>query len=167
MAKLAKATFTLIDSENKTTTRTYTHRTSDAIPEADVTGLATDLQALTGLSVIEAQITYPQDVSGISADVEDKASRQVDWSLEVRKSTLRNSRGGKYTFNLPDPKDVLQLGNGQVDQNAAVMNNFLENFDDGDGLAAVAGEWYISDGEEVVEATASANAVLAAYLNKD
>lgn len=166
MAKLAKVTVTLLDDFQRTTKRSYTHRTSDNPPEADVTGLLTDLQALTALSVIDAQVTYPVDVSAIQDAVESDASRQNDWSMEVRKSLLRNSRGGSYTFNLPQPKAALTGPTKQIDTTQTELNDWIENFDDGAGIAAIAGNWYVSDGEELVEATGG-DQIIDAYLNKD
>lgn len=168
MAKLAKVTLTFRDDFGRKQSNEYQWRLETPPADSDVEALATDAQALTALSLDEAQVTYSVDVSGQSDTVVTGASRQNDWSMEVNKSKLRNSRGGTYTFRkLPQPKAALIIGNTkQVDSENAALNSFLENFDDGAGLAAIVGDWYISDGEEVVEGTGG-DQIVAAYLNKD
>lgn len=168
MAKLATVTFTWLDSLNRTQTTERQWRLSTPPADADVQALAVDEQALTGLGLVKASVSYEVDITAQADEPEANSSRQNDWSMTVRKSTLRNSRGGTYTFRkLPQIKAALSGSTRIIDASPAAFNNFLENFDDGAGLAAVVGDWYISDGEEVVEATASQNAVVEAYHNKN
>ena len=167
MAKLATATLVFVDSWGREQSNTYQWRQATAPTAGNVQALAADEQAITGLSLLRASVSFEVDVSAQSDAVEAGASRQNDWSLEVRKSTLRNSRGGTYTFRkLPQPKAALLLPNGQIDTSIAALNTFVENFDDGAGLAAIVGDWYVSDGEELVEGTGG-DSIVAAYLNKD
>jgi hypothetical protein len=90
-------------------------------------------------------------ITGQSDAAEAKSSRQKDASLVFLKSDLRTSRAGRYTFNLPEPKAALVNADGTIDLTDAAIDAFRENFDDGSGIPAVVGDWYVSDQEELIE----------------
>lgn len=150
MAERTVATLTFLDSYGKTTTRQYQSRAANP-GDADVQALATVAQEISALSVTKAQVTREVDISGITTAAETKSSRQKDASLKYQKSALRNSHPGPYTFNIPEPKAALMLANGNIDTTEGVWADWSELFDDGAGVAAVVGNWYVSDGEELVE----------------
>lgn len=150
MADYTKVTLTFLDDYGKTTTRGYQSRDSDP-SDGDVQGLATKAQALSALSVIKAIVTREVDVSGSSTAAETKASRQKDASLKYQKSALRNSHAGPFTFNIPEPKAALIDGSGNIDLSDAAVTGWREEFDDGAGIPAIVGAFFVSDGEELVE----------------
>ena len=161
MAVRTNVTLSFTDDYGKRTTRSYQSR--DANPsDAAVQDLAAAAQALSALSVTKAVVSREVDVSAQSDAAESKASRQKDASLVYVKSQLRNSTGGQYTFNVPEPKAAIVNPDGTVDLTAAAVTGWRERFDDGAGVAAVVGNWYVSDGEELVEEQAP----VAGYLNK-
>lgn len=150
MAVRTIATLTFQDAYGKNTTRSYQSR--DANPtDGVVQALATDAQAMTALSLIKAVVTREVDVSGITTPAVALSSRQKDASLKYQKSALRNSVAGPYTFNIPEPKAALVNANGTLVLGDAAFASWRENFDDGSGIPAVVGDWYVSDGEELVE----------------
>ena len=150
MAERTKVTITFQDDYGKQTTRGYHSR--DANPtDVVVQALATKAQALSALSVVKSTVTREVDVTGVTTAAETKASRQKDASLKFAKSGLRNSHTGPYTFNLPEPKAALLDGAGNVDLADAAVTGWREEFDDGSGIPAVVGDFYVSDGEELIE----------------
>lgn len=161
MATLATVTFTWRDAYGKTTTRSYQAR-DNAPSDVQVQDLAVDAQALTALSLVKAVVTREIDITAQSDAVEAKSSRQKDASLTYSKSDLRSSRSGPYTFNLPEPKAALVNPDGTIDLTSAVIDSWRENFDDGSGIPAVVGGWYVSDQEELIE---DAEAI-SGFLNK-
>jgi hypothetical protein len=150
MADFTKVTITFLDSYGKTTTRGYQSRDSDP-SDGDVQGLATKAQALSALSITKAIVTREVDVTGVTTAAEAKSSRQKDASLKYQKSALRNSHAGPYTFNIPEPKAAIVDGAGNIDLADAAVTGWREEFDDGAGIPAVIGDFYVSDGEELVE----------------
>ena len=168
MAKLPMVTLTFIDSFGREQSNQYQWRDATPPTDAEVQSLGGDAQAITALSLIRATVSYEVDVTSESDTAEAGSSRQNDMSLEVRRSTLRTSNGGTYTFRkLPQPKAAFTTpGQRTVITTDAAWNTFVENFDDGAGVAAIVGDWYISDREELVEGTAG-DSIVAAYLNKD
>lgn len=168
MAKLPTATLTFLDARGREQSNQYQWRSATPPADADVQALAADAQALTALSLVRATVSYEVDITGESDAVEAGASRQNDMSLEVRRSTLRTSNGGTYTFRkLPQPKAAFTVaGQRTITTTDAAWNSFVENFDDGAGVAAIVGDWYISDREELVEGTGG-DSIVAAYFNKD
>jgi hypothetical protein len=113
--------------------------------------LAVDAQALSALSLVKAVVSREVSITGQSDAAEAKSSRQKDASLVFLKSNLRSSRAGRYTFNLPEPKAALVNADGTIDLTDAAVDAFRENFDDGSGIPAVVGDWYVSDQEELIE----------------
>lgn len=161
MAGRTYCTLTFRDAYGKTTTRRYQSRDtnpSDAVCQA----LATKAQAYTALSVVDAVVTRSVDVTGITTAAEAKSSRQKDSSLVFEKSLLRDSGGGQFTFNMPEPKDALVDPDGTIDLTDAAITGWREEFDDGAGIPAIVGDWYVSDGEELVEDADP----IAGFLNK-
>jgi len=150
MATLATVTFTWQDAYGKTTTRSYQARDNEPT-DAEVQALAVDAQALSALSLVKAVVTREVSITGQSDAAEAKSSRQKDASLVFLKSDLRTSRAGRYTFNLPEPKAALVNADGTIDLTDAAVDAFRENFDDGSGIPAVVGDWYVSDQEELIE----------------
>jgi len=150
MAARTNVTFLWRDSYGKTTKRSYQSR--DANPtDGVVQALATKAQALSALSLVAATVSRAVDISGSTAAAEAKSSRQKDASLVFEKSLLRDSTGGQHTFNLPEPKAALVDASGKIDLTDGAVTGWREEFDDGSGIPAVVGDWYVSDGEELVE----------------
>jgi hypothetical protein len=150
MGKGTYATFTMRDARGKVTQRRYQARDA-AVTDAQVVDLATDLQALTKLSVVEATVSRAVDISAVTAAPVAGCSVNDKFNLRYEKSLLRNSHGGVYTFSVPELQDALVNSNGTIITTANEFDAWRENFDDGAGLAAVVGDFYVSDGEELVE----------------
>jgi hypothetical protein len=150
MATLATVTFTWQDAYGKTTTRSYQGRDNEPT-DGEVQALAADAQALSALSLVKAVVTREVDITGQSDAAEAKSSRQKDGSLVYLKSNLRSSRAGRYTFNLPEFKAALLNADGTVIITDGAIDSWRENFDDGSGIPAVVGDWYVSDQEELIE----------------
>lgn len=167
MTDLGVVTFSLLDSFGRITKRSYQARVADPAT-ADIQSLAAALAAITRLGVISAQKTVPIDISAQATSPTDEASRQNDARLECYKSLLRDSRGGTYTFNLPHPKPVLINTDGTLNVSDAAFGNFVELFDDGAGVAGVVGQFFVSDGEELVEgALDHSDTIKRGFLYKD
>jgi len=162
MAELAIVTFELRDIYNRPRSISFQARTANPT-DAQVAALAADLAAITRMGVRSAQVSRPAVID--PTDPEDEANRQTDASLQVFKSDLRDSRGGTYTFTIPHPKVGLINADGTLDKTDNNIGSFLENFDDGAGVAAVVGDWFVSDGEEIIENT-DGNNIVAAFMNK-
>jgi hypothetical protein len=162
MAVRVTCTFVIADSYGKKTKRTYQSRLANPA-DADVQDLAGALQAFTALSVIKATVNREVDISGQTTAAAALSSRQKDASLVFEKSGLRNSHIGQYTFNMPEPKAALVDGTGKIDLTAAAVTGWRERFDDGSGVPAVVGDWYVSDGEELIEDEDPVDG----FLNKD
>lgn len=150
MAENTRVTLSFLDAYGKSTTRGYQSRAADPT-DGVVQALATKAQALSALSIVKAVVTREVDVSGVTTAAEAKASRQKDASLKFQKSALRNSHAGPFTFNIPEPKAALVDTSGVIDLADAAVTGWREEFDDGDGIPAVVGDFYVSDGEELVE----------------
>jgi hypothetical protein len=151
MTVLATCTFTWEDSEGKTTTRSYTARDNEPT-DGEVQALAADAQALSAWSLIKAVVTRTVDVTAQSDAAEAGSSIQRDASLVYNPtSLLRASLGGSYTFRMPQYKDALLSPTGTIDPTAAVFDSWTENFDDGAGVAAVVGDWFVGNQAELVE----------------
>jgi len=150
MAERTTVTLTFTDSYGKTTTRSYQAR--DANPsDGVVQALADAAQAISALSLTKAVVTREVDVTGSTTAAETKSSRQKDASLKFQKSALRNSHAGPYTFNLTEPKAALVDVDGTLVLSSTEFADWRELFDDGSGIAAVQGTFFVSDGEELVE----------------
>lgn len=152
MSTLATVTFTWQDSEGKTTTRSYQAR-DNAPTDGAVQALAADAQALSAWSLIKAVVTREVDISGQTAAAEAGSSRQRDASLVYNPtSALRVSLGGSYTFRMPQFKAALLGSDGEIsDLGAAAIDSWTENFDDGSGIAAVVGDFFIGNQQELLE----------------
>lgn len=151
-------TITLKDENGFETTRSFEGRIADLL-DADAVGLADDLQALTQLEVVDVTVT--KHVSGFTP-IAVEANSSV---AETASVTVIKTEGDKHTFNLPALKAAQKSGKGIV-VNAALLA-FLANFDNGDGVGAAAGPFFISDGEEISEAyLESANPDIQGKVNR-
>lgn len=141
-------TITLRDENGLKTTRSYEGRIADLL-DADAIALADDLQALTQLEVIDVTVTkHIAGFTPISAGTNSSVA-------ETASVTCEKEEGDYHTFNLPALKSSQKSGSN-VNVTAALIT-FLEHFDNGDGVAAVAGEFYVSDGEELTEVSLEAS----------
>ena len=121
-----------------------------AVPDdADVIGMVTDWKALTNLGYDKVTVTYPVDTPAVPATT--TSARIGDTAkLNCHKG---EDFGGTYSFRLAAIKDTLLVG--KIIKHAdALVAAFLEWFDDGTGILAVAGPFTISDGEQLAEAGA-------------
>lgn len=137
-------TITLQDADGQQTQRTYEGRTA-AITDGVANGLADNLQALTQLEVVDVQIS--RRVTGFTPTAAEANSSVAETA------TLRCelAGGGFHSFNLPAMKSAFKSG-ASINGNDAAIATFLSNFDNGDGAGATAGNFYVSDGEEISEA---------------
>ncbi len=163
MANRTYANYVLEDAYGKRVTRRFQARDA-AVTDAQVADLGADLAALTSLGLIEASVTRPVTVTATTPVA--GSTRSAGASVRYRKSTQPGSNGGVWTFKIPHPPAALINPDGTLDIADAVFNDFAENFDDGQGLAAVDGHFFVSDNEELVEATASDNAVISGEMDK-
>lgn len=162
MATKTMVKFIFRDAYGKRTSRSY--RSKDDNPsDGDVQALATDAQAISALSLIKATVSREVDVTGITDAAEAKSSRQKDASIVYNKSSLGDSLGGTYTFNITEPKAALVDSAGKLILTAGAWDNWRENFDDGAGIGGVAGNFYVSEQEELVED----DDPIDGFLNKD
>lgn len=163
MANDVYVTYVLEDSYGKRVSRRFQAK-SAGVTDGQVQALGANLAALTQLGLIEAMVTKPVSITATSAVAE--STRSAGAAVRYRKSSSSPSNGGVWTLKIPQPVAALVNADGGLDIANAVFNNFAENFDDGLGLLAVAGDFYISHGEELMEATASDNAVISGELDK-
>lgn len=154
-------TYLLRDSFGREQKRSYENRTPGAPAGGEVVALANALAAITRLGVETATVSYQEDISAAATVAANEASRQNDARLEVKRSG-----GGTYTFNLPHPKPALVNADGTLDIANAAFTTWVELFDDGLGIGGVAGDWFISDGDEVAEGVGGDN-IIRGFLYKD
>jgi hypothetical protein len=147
----ATVTVTLEDSNGMQTSRRYEARDA-AVTDAQAIALADALQATTQLEVVDLQVT--RTVTGFTASSAE-ANSSVAETASVR---AKQGDGDFYTFNLPALKAALKSGTN-VDGSNASLKAFLNQFDNGDGVATDQGLFYISDGETVSEAYIEGNLV--------
>jgi len=150
MARQTFVTVKLQDSRGKTISRRYEARDA-AISDATVQNLASKLAAMTKLGVIDATVSRSVDISVQATTPVAGCSKNDTYSVRYQKSLLRNSHGGTGTFSLPELKDSIVNANGTIIGTSAEFDNFRELFDDGSGIAAIVGDFYVSDGEELIE----------------
>lgn len=136
-------TITFQDSDGQQTQRTYEGRLA-ALTDAQAITLADDLQALTQLEVVDLQIS--RRVTGFTPTAAETNSAVAETA------TIRAELGGGgfHSFNLPALKSTFKSG-ASVNGNDAAIATFLGHFDNGDGVGATAGNFYVSDGEEISE----------------
>ena len=151
MANKTYCTLTFQDANKKKTTRSFRSR-DDNPSDGNVEALAEAMQGLTKLSVVKAQVSREVDITAQTEDVVAGATRERQYAVKFQMSRLRNSGGGEHTFNIPDLQDALtDANNDKIVIGAAEFGAWRELFDDGAGIAAVQGNWYVSDDEELVE----------------
>lgn len=150
MAVLATCTFTWQDDEQKLYHSSYSAR-DNAPSDAEVQALALDAQALSALSLIKAVVTREVDITAQSNVPEVGSSRQRDASLVYILSSLRASINRRFTFTLPQFKAALLDVNGNADITDVAFDNWRENFDDGSGVPATVGDWFVGNQGELVE----------------
>lgn len=147
----AVVTVTLQDADGQQTQRRYEAR-SAAVTDAQAYGLADLLQAITQLTVVDVQVS--RRVTGFTPiAVETNAS--VAETASVR---CQLTSGAFTSLNLPALKAAVKAGSN-VDGGDADLQAFLASFDNGDGVGGTAGNFYVSDGEELSEAYIEAGTV--------
>ena len=156
-------TFTLEDDYGKRTQRRFQAK-SATVSDGAIQALGADLAALTRLGLVEATVTKPVSITPTTAEAE--CTRSAGASVRYRKSSQTPSNGGIWSFHIPHPKGALIKGDNSLDIENSVFNDFAENFDDGAGVLATQGDFYVSSGEELMEATASDNAVISGEMDK-
>jgi len=145
------ATIVFQDADGQQTQRTYEGRVA-ALLDADANGLADDIQALTQLEVVDVIIT--RRITGftpIAAEANSSVAETATIKVELE-------GGGFHSFNLPALKAALKSG-ASVNGNDAAISAFMDNFDNGDGVAANEGAFFVSDGEKISEAYVEAGKV--------
>ncbi|MCB9105855.1 MAG: hypothetical protein H6633_16690 [Anaerolineales bacterium] len=139
----AVVTVTLQDSNGMQTQRRYEARVA-AVTDAQAIALADDLQATTQLQVVDLQIS--RRVAGFTATAAE-ANSAVAETASVR---AQLATGAFYSLTMPALKAAVKSGSNVVGTNAD-LQTFLGHFDDGGGVAGTAGNFYVSDGEELAE----------------
>lgn len=147
----ATVTITLRDSNGMETSRRYEAR-SAAVTDAQAYALADLLQAITQLEVVGVQVT--RNVAGYTP-IAAEANSAVAETASVR---VEMAAGGFKTFSLPALKSALKSGSNVIGTDTDLLA-FLAQFDDGGGVAATAGLFYVSDGEELSEVALEAGQV--------
>lgn len=140
----ATVTVTLKDSNGMQTSRSYEAR-SAAITDAQAFALADLVQAVTQLEVID--VTVSRRVTGWTATTAE-ANSSVAETASLRAPL---AGGGYYTFNLPALKAAKKSGSNVIGSDTDILA-LIASFDDGGGVAASTGLFYVSDGEELDEA---------------
>jgi hypothetical protein len=135
-------TVVLADSNGKETRRVY--ETKSTVGSSEVIVLADALQAITQLEVVDVLWTV-RETGFTPITVEANSSTAETASVSAQLADGRN-----FSFNLPALKAAMKIGK-TVDGTNATLMSFLENFDDGAGVAAVPGSFYVSDGQEISE----------------
>lgn len=139
----ATVTVTLEDDNGLQTSRSYEAK-SAAIADATAIALSDQLQTLTQLSVVDVVIS--RRPAGFQSDAPETNSSVA----ETASITVKKTEGDRHTFNMPALKAAYKSGSGVNGSHADILA-FLENFDDGAGVAGVAGNFYVSDKEELSE----------------
>lgn len=137
-------TVTFQDSDGQQTQRVYEGRVA-ALTDAQAVALADNVQALTQLEVVDLQIS--RRVAGftpIAAEANSSVAETASLKVEL-------DGGGFHSFNLPALKAAFKSG-ATVNGNDAAIATFLANFDNGDGVGATEGNFFVSDGEKISEA---------------
>lgn len=116
--------------------------------DADVLALVASFAALTDLGIEDVTVT--RRVVGHTATAAAATSVRVrdTASLQCHKGA---AYGGVYSFGLAGLKDTLVNPDGTLVITNPAISSFLEHFDDGTGILAVAGNFTVSDGEELAE----------------
>lgn len=157
MAKpAATVTVTMQDINGFTTKRTYEAR-SAALTDVQAEALADALQAITQLEVTDVIISRrATGFTPIAAEANSSIAETA--SVTAPSMTVAGADAGPYTFNLPALKAAVKAGKN-VDTTNANLLAFLAQFDNGDGVAASDGLFFVSDGEELTEAGIEAGQV--------
>lgn len=134
---------------------------SAAISDANALAAVNAIAAITKLGVIEATVSRPLTIT----PTDPTAGSNVTSTASLR---CRKSNGGQYTFSLPEPKDAYINPDGTLITTDAVFDTWGELFDDGAGLAGIAGDFFVSDGEELSEVDSGNNilSILGGQLDK-
>lgn len=144
-------TVTFEDVHGYQTTRSYEGRVA-ALTDAQAIALADGLQTLSQLSVVDLQVS--RRLTGfVSTAAEANSSHAETASLKCKVEG-----GGFMTLKLPALKAAYTAGKSVVTTDAAIVA-FLSNFDNGDGVAADEGNFFVSDGEKLSEAYVEAGSV--------
>jgi len=114
--------------------------------DADVIGMVTDWKALMNLGYEKVTVTYKVDTPPVPATT---TSARIGDTAKLN-CHLGAAFGGTYSFRFAAIKDTLLVGT-TLKHTDALFAAFLEWFDDGTGLLAVAGPFTISDGEQLAE----------------
>lgn len=136
-------TIVLQDIDGQETSRRYEIKSGTTGTQA--IELADALQAITQLEVVDVLLTTR--VTGftpVAAEANSTASQTSSVKVQL-------GDGRDYTFNIPAPKSTIKSGKNIIGNNADLLA-FLEYFDNGDGVFNVAGDFYVSDGQEISEA---------------
>lgn len=135
-------TIVLEDENGLQTTKKFEMKSG--ILDADCVSLADALQAITQLTVVDLLITRRSTAfTAIAAETNSAVAETASVKVKL-------GDGRYYTFTLPALKSALKIGYS-IDGSNADLKSFLEWFDDGAGIANVAGSFYVSDGQEISE----------------
>lgn len=146
---MAEHTIVTIHAKDGAGNRTrFEYESVAAVPsDANVLGMVADWKAITDLGYEKVTVTYPVDTPAVPADA--VTARIGDTAkLNCHKG---EEFGGTYTFRLAAIKTSLLVGK-VIKHDDPLIAAFLEWFDDGTGILAVAGPFTISDGEQLAEA---------------
>jgi hypothetical protein len=136
-------TIVLEDSDGQETQRRYEIKSGTTATQC--IELADVLQAITQLAVKDVLLTTR--VTGFTPSAAETNSSVA----ETASVAVELADGRDYSFRMPALKSAIKSGSTVIGTNAALLD-FLEYFDDGAGIANVAGDFYVSDGQEISEA---------------
>lgn len=132
-----RCTFTFVDTNNGTTTRTYEGDfTTTAAAETAANDLLTDVQALSDAAVIKRELTQVLDVASVAG-----ANSNVFETAQF--STTLAGKSGLFTGTFPSPIESVFAGNALIFGTGNEYDDFIANFVTGADL------WRVSDGDAV------------------
>jgi len=139
------ATVTVVyeDADGQRTSRQYEARLA-AVTDAQAIALADDAQALTQLSVVDLLIT--RRVTGFTPTAAETNSAVAE-TATIR---AQLESGAFHSLNLPAVKAGFKSGKN-INGAATEMITFLGHFDNGDGVQAAEGNFFVSDKEKLSE----------------
>lgn len=143
VAPYGYVTIVMQDADGNETSRRYEIKNGTTATQA--IELADVLQAITQLEVVDVLLTTR--VTGFTATAAEANST----ASQTSSIKVQLGDGRDYTFNVPAPVAAIKSGTNIIGNHADLLA-FLEYFDNGDGLLNVAGDFYVSDGQEISEA---------------
>lgn len=133
---LFDVTYKLTDAYGRDSRKTFQVDAADIATAQTLAGdLNADLQAITGMAVLQYSINLVTVVAGDTPDA--TANKDEGGTFQVRKAD-----NDKASVKIPAPVDSIRNVDGTLDLTDLIVTNFFDNF--------VGGAWRVSDGEQVI-----------------